>query len=275
MAKTFPKLQHYWREWCLGLETIADKRGCRVALPSLTTHASDAFGPGTMRVALAHPICLLNAPPKGSSHVAASSEKCLTIFIDGELFVPSELPSRLLHSSCSVSFYRHETTDDTTAFRARLVDTSHFDMEKADSPSPFHPVLHAQRGFRDDNLGLCRQAVVVADRGIDVEKVVLDCGDAGHIARNPYLRLPTPQLDIFSVSAIIAADYFCSGGHSSSDPGVKTRFQDLLGLLAGEKNLAREGGMAKRLFEKFNAAGHACVAHWYEEHGVAEMATAA
>lgn len=266
MAKTVARLSQYWSQWSAGLTAIADKRGCRIAMPQLTSHNDNSIEQGAIRIGLAHPICLLNAPPKGSSHVSSSSSKRLTIFIDGQLFISAGEPARLLHSACSISFFQHEPTGDTSEFKARLVDTAHFDMEKLDNVSAFHPVLHAQRGFRTDNLERCKQAIAAAGRDIDVQKIVLDYEDVPDLVRNPYLRLPTPQLDVFSVSTIIAADYFCSEGHNRQDPGVKTRFQHLLTLLAGDRNFTRAGGMSQRLFGRFQQSGYACVAHWYEEY---------
>jgi hypothetical protein len=104
----------------------------------------------------------------------------------------------------------------------------------------------------------------------------------------PYLRLPTPQLDLFSVMTIVAADFFCNAGDANRDrdidrnarhrrgrngaarhdrTNVVERFASLLDLLRKPENIARAGTASVALFARMKTDDYISTGHWYPEWG--------
>jgi hypothetical protein len=98
--------------------------------------------------------------------------------------------------------------------------------------------------------------------GVHVDRANISF-DRPPLAGTPYLRLPTPQMDLFSVMTMVIADFFCNGG--DRNPKVRDQFQAILGWLVHENNAAREGVAAGVIRERSQSGGFTSSAHWYPE----------
>jgi hypothetical protein len=256
--KHIKKLQRYWQDWEPKLTSLMrDRGGARLSFPA--TLVEKRRGDSTVTLAPSFPICIHNAPQKASSKKRGTSHK-LTILINGsfELTHTEDHPC-LKTASCNVTFLRCEQlTGDS--LRLDLIDALHFDIEP--EGKSFHPIFHAQRGRSLDD-ETCRQALSDVTH-ISVDKIQFAEPNPA-IFGTPYLRLPTPQLDVFSVITMIVADYFCNSGDIQRGSNVKDLFADLLKFLTNSRNIVREGPTSQTLKARVHTEPHISAAHWYPE----------
>ena len=121
----------------------------------------------------------------------------------------------------------------------------HYDMDEV---SPGHPVFHAQ--FRTQ----AAMASVIEDRF----RLRFDssCEDMSQgLLRN--VRVPTAQMDIFSVITQIGADHLLA---KTSGPEVRTAF----GRLRGACDFFLGAGARAAYLSKFPASHCYRSTHWYE-----------
>lgn len=261
--KHIGNLLRYWQDWDTKLKSVIRDRsaGARLSFPQTLKEIGRTDK--TITLAPSAPICIHNAPQKASSRKRGASHK-LTILIHGsfDLALTEDHPC-LQTASCNVTFYNCEQKGDDS-IKLNLVDALHFDIEP--QGKAFHPVFHAQRGTSLDE-DTCRRALSEVTH-ICAEKIEIATPDHT-VLGTPYLRLPTPQLDVFSVITMVVADYFCNPGDSEkkSDqgPNVKELFTDLLKLLTNSKNIVREGVPSQTLKARLHVEPHMSAAHWYPE----------
>jgi len=262
MAKNFALLQRYWQEWNTPLDTIVKTSGAGARL---------YFPPGLKEVGKENgltiikpytPICIYDAPQKGSSKKRGPSHR-LIIVIDGTFKLAAELDRPcLMGASCNVTFLSktHESDD---ALRVKIIDALHFDVEDAENSTAFHPIFHAQRGLGTTSEA-CREVLQHITHG-NIANIEVDLLDEDHVLSNPNFRLPTPQLDLFAVVTMVAADYFCNPNEKIKSTGGIERFRSVLNLLAHDKNLVMQGNSAMTLKRRMWGADNICAAHWYPE----------
>lgn len=256
--KHIGKLQRYWQEWGTKLTPlIRDKAGARLVFPdSLIEKKRDdiivTMGPSA-------PICIYNAPEKASSSRRGASHK-LTILIDGSFDLLHEEDHPCMKSArCNITFLRCEQLG-RDSIKLELVDALHFDIEP--DGKAFHPIFHAQRGASLDE-ATCRQTLSNVTH-IGIEHI--EIATPNHVVfGTPYLRLPTPQLDVFAVMTMVMADYFCNAGDIKRGSNIQDLFADLLKLLTNSKNIVREGPSSQVLKTRLHGEQHMSAAHWYPE----------
>jgi hypothetical protein len=270
-------LYQYWYKWESKLKTLVEARRARLIFPAIREKQGtrDLASPGVLTFDLESPICILDAPQKGSSQ---RNTKRMHILIDGTFkFAESGGHPCLLHASCNVTLFdRHENDADGT-LDVVLADALHFDVESPDAQGKrkgFHPFFHVQRGISHDDQRV--KEVFAAATKKDVTEVRVDQTARDRIG-HPYLRIPTPQLDLFAVMTMIAADCFCNPGdadpmpaaRAASQAGTETRaellFADLLKLLTEGSNVVREGTTARALITRVTQSNLMSAGHWYPE----------
>jgi len=187
----------------------------------------------------------------------------VTIVIDGSFKLTAAPASPcLMGASCSIIFLSQEHNGDK--LKVKMLDAMHFDVENVSNPTPFHPIFHAQRDTARTTAQECRD-VLDKTTHVGVENIEIEMFSEERVRSNPYFRLPTPQLDLFAVVTIVAADYFSNPGDTGKDSYTVDLFQKVLKLLADEKNIVRQGHAAECLNKRFNDAKNICAANWYPE----------
>lgn len=261
MTKNLAPLQRYWQQWASPLKTIVTMGGAKLHFPMHLKIDSEEDGLFIVKPVSA--ICIHNAMQKASSRKRGESHR-LTIIIDGSFKLTADsTPPCLMGANCSITFLSQVPSGGSGKLKVQMVDALHFDVESAAKATPFHPIFHAQRGIgttQDE----CRKLIHEITHD-DLANIDVELTDEMHILSNPYFRLPTPQLDLFAVVTMVAADYFSNPGDANKDNNAVDRFRSVLNLLAHEKNIVRQGHAALCLNKRFNDAKNICAANWYPE----------
>ncbi len=278
---TTTMLQRYWQQWEPKLEALVKDKGAKLTFPAgLIQEKGSRDGTAILRPKM--PVCISNAPEKASSRRAGKQ----VILIDGsfEVNVADKAP-HLVKPTCNVTIFRSEELP-TEKLTLDLVESMHFDMEAPfddEDRKQFHPIFHAQRG---ESLTADRCKEVLGEvYHLGPEQIHIEVKNKAVIG-TPYLRLPTPQLDLFSVMTIVAADFFCNAGDAQRDrriddaqrknggrlgsarhdrSNVVDRFVSILDLLRKPENVARAGDSSLALFTRITKDDHISTGHWYPE----------
>jgi len=173
---------------------------------------------------LPYSICIYGIPRKLSNK---DSDK-LAIFIDGNYELEQDKEENLRRIKSSIAYYKVKS--QKTA-ELSLLDAYHFDF--FDSPpnghAP-HPIFHAQRNFR---FGVAeprfRSALESTPAIKDVTIKPTTEPEQSKLFQLGSLRIPTPQMDIFNLGAVVVADQLV-GNDSDKRWG---QFQQLLSTIHG------------------------------------------
>ncbi len=156
----------------------------------------------SIQVKLPYSICIYGIPRKLSSN--KGSDK-LAVFIDGNYELEQNKEENLRRIKSSIAYYKVKS--QKTA-ELSLLDAYHFDF--FDSPpnghAP-HPIFHAQRNFRFDDAE--PRFVNALQRTPAIKDVTIKpttASEQSKLFQFGSLRIPTPQMDIFNLSAVVAAD---------------------------------------------------------------------
>lgn len=246
----------YWREWEQKLRGPIARSGSKLIFPALKQSNVDGYSVFQP----AKPVGIYNAPQKSSSKKRGSSHK-QTILIDGSFRLRTEDGSpSMVSGACNVTIF--DTKEEpNTSVRMMPVEFVHFDMESYEAPTPYHPIFHVQRGMSNKLTDAIVKDVVFEFTKVDRTNISIDTYD--HLY-TPYLRMPTPQMDMFSVFALIIADFFSNSG--DTNPNVREQFQSVLKYLRDSKNKAREGFASQLLHKRCVDAAYTSCAHWYPEY---------
>jgi hypothetical protein len=256
--ESFGLFKRYWKDTGQRVDALVRRRtGARAYIPNPIQFQD--IGEGCFKLAFDAPAFFYNVPQKGSSTKAGSSHR-QAIFVDGA-FTVCEIDNRVMLANASCNLEIYETREIAgESFTLRLVDAMHFDME-SDKQSAFHPMFHVQRGASATITKDMIISKVAEITHLDKEKIQFD---EGNIPLGlSYVRLPTPQMDYFSVLATITADFFCSEGQS--DRNTKDEFRVLLRSLLSSKNITRDGRSSQALCRRWNADLPFGASHWYAE----------
>lgn len=272
-------LQRYWQEWQPKLEPLVKAKGARLHFPTILRQVSGSET--TVIIKPEQPVCIYNAPEKASSRRAGKQ----ILFIDGsfEVQIEDKAP-HLVKPTCNITIFK-STEVAMQSLDLEIVEAIHFDMEMPfgdKNCKQFHPIFHAQRG---ESLTPERCREVLSNLfHLNPQQIHIEMQKA--VLGTPYLRLPTPQLDLFSVMTMVAEDYFCNAGDAQRDrmqdermttrgggggqarhdrSNVVERFVALLELLCKPDNIAREGISSRALLQRIAVADHLSTGHWYPE----------
>lgn len=245
--------QRFWRDYLNRLDKIVSAQGARLVAPDQLQFVTR--DDGSQWVSLLEPVMLYNTPYKAGSRKGTAKR---AIFVDGTFcFRNDDTGAELLGASCNLLVYdTQEVAGESYALA--LVDSLHFDMEKAQAQKDFHPMFHVQRGYSTlISPHKVRERARFATK-LTPEKVTLD--DRAQSVEN--LRLPTPQMDLLSVLSTVVADFFC---HEDSSRAEKDAFYELLKALMDVKNPALCGSSAQVLERRWGVRPPFAAAHWYRE----------
>lgn len=261
----------YWQNWQGKLDTILRSRGAKLTYPDVQEVDRDKV---SRTYGLSHPVCIRDAPQKAS---ASRRAKRIHILIDGtfRLEEASDHPC-LKHASCNITLF-DPTEQDDGSLDLLLIDALHFDVEspeKEGSRRRFHPFFHVQRGISHDDEVV--KAVFSKATRLNADDIRVDQSAKDSIG-HPYLRIPTPQLDLFSVMTMVAADCFCNAGDAeaearsgrttpkAADTNIEALFVSLLQLLTQSTNVVRETDTAQMLTQRVIDKQWMSAGHWYPE----------
>jgi hypothetical protein len=248
----------YWQEWEKKLKDVAKRGAATLEFPRLSGPAQDDAGFFVYKPA--SPLVLHDVRHKGSSGKPGR----FSIFIDGSFKFRKENGAWLMASAgANISIFELSTKDEDVT--ATLFDALHFDFEEADAQKPFHPIFHVQRGGNGRLTDDVVKALIQAHRGaLSVVSV-----EQGKIPGSHHLRIPSPQLDYFSVLVMVIADFFCNPEEKDPSKNMAVLFKDILTHLCDDRNIARQGIAAQALFKRNEGRGWATSADWYAESVVA------
>ncbi|KQY85964.1 hypothetical protein [Pelomonas sp. Root1444] len=268
------RIHLFWQQWERALRIIFETRGAQLDFPPMQ-EKQNGKTPHLRVLELAKPICILNAPQKASMQRRL---KRMHILIGGSFFIEDQGDHPcLIDAKCNITLFQPTENDDGTV-TLELVDALHFDVEAHDANGKhkrFHPFFHVQRGLSHSDEAV-RQAIADAE-GRDQADYVVD-QTAQKTIGVPHLRVPTPQLDIFAVLTMVAADCFCNGGDAERDEKARQRnappaaqtnvealFANLLQLLTKTSNVVREGRTSVALRDRVTGGSLMSAAQWYPE----------
>lgn len=256
MAREFDTFHRYWMDWEARLKPLIRRHEAQLLFPNRLSETTK--DDGSIDLSPAHPICIANAPQKAATGKRGPSHRN-TLVIDGGFHLrPSVAAPYLVQGRCSLSVFSTTIRDDGGRDLVEI-DAMHFDMEKADRPTAYHPIFHVQRDV-DSKLDQAKLKQAVANLARTTpDKIFLE--------RSPglgtqHLRLPTPQMDLFAVLTAVVADFFCNG--ADKDAKVKTQFGAVLEHLKHPSNAARNGFASRELMQRSNEIWP-CPAAWYPE----------
>jgi hypothetical protein len=254
------RFAQYWPKWERTLKELVTKKSARLLFPSLMGPQIENEGQEVRKYYFDKPLLIYNAPSKSSS----KKKGVYAIFIDGHFsFVNNDDTLTMSQTAANVTFYEIEQQSGN-AVHLKLFEALHFDMELASRQTPYHPIFHVQRGTSNTLTERVIRDAIIEQAGFEDANITIDNHDQ---IGSPYLRLPTPQLDYFSVIVMIIADFFCNPAESAASSQTMTKFSELIKLLLDSQNVAKHGASAQVLYQRFNLAHCATSAHWYAEYG--------
>jgi len=253
--KCIASFRQRWDNWRMLLETLVEEPSGRFICP---TSRELKFLPQkhvrSIQVKLPYPICMYGIPMKLNSK---NSEK-IAIFIDGDFELEQNKEENLRRVKSSIAYYK--VTGKST-FKLSLLDAYHFDFYDS-SPNGHapHPVFHAQRDIR---LGEAETRFTEALQSAPVSEGVTltrtKDSDKAKMFQLGNLRIPTPQMDIFNLGAVVAADQLV--GHDSDSRWG--HFQKLLEIIHGKNGDAHLIKVPDQHNAKIYVRPRKNVADWY------------
>lgn len=252
----------FWRRWRQYLSSMVLANGGILLCPIDDDLYFEDWDAG-YKVSLKWPICFRAIPHKGNS----SKSHGLVVFIDGSFkFSFSEGvddSSRLISVESNVAFFKAKATEEGVFLN--LVDAYHFDhfVEDPVTSAP-HPVFHAQRNIRPDVVFQRFDTCLNSDPENTMRLGPFDQHEKDRLFGLKTFRLPTPQVDLFSLSAIIAADHLvdkCS--HDS--PHYKS-FKAFVRHISESKSSITNVNHQPNVYAQAARAENRFVWQWYSSH---------
>nr|WP_315489935.1 hypothetical protein [uncultured Rhodoferax sp.] len=207
----------FWTTWRKYLNAMVDAKGAKLLCPA-SENIKFAEIPNGFTAKPKWPICFQALPQKGNSTTANHK---LVVFIDGSFTFltnaanPPEI--HLVGVDSNVAFFKPKS--EGKGISLELLDAYHFDHFVEDPKLSIpHPIFHAQRNIRGDDLFPQFTESLNSDPN---NSMVI--GNVAQEQKNALFglktfRLPTPQIDLFSLSAIIAADHLVDKCSHDSTP---------------------------------------------------------
>lgn len=214
--------QNFWTRWRKYLDVMVQAKGAKLLCPGSDLLQFTKSENGYI-ASPAWPICFQTLPQKGTS---VSGAHRLVVFINGSFTfsthaaIPTE--TQLISVDSNVAFFRPEL--DNQKFTLDLIDAYHFDhfVEDPKLSAP-HPVFHAQRNIRGDDLFPKFQQALETNPNNNMIIGGVDQDRKNSLFGLKTFRLPTPQVDLFSLSAIIAADHLVDKCSHDSEQYINFR----------------------------------------------------
>lgn len=187
-----------WDKWRGLLEELVDTPHGRLVCPTSGELIIQDQN-NSVQIHMPYAICMHGVPMKPSS--GKSSQ--LAVFIDGNYELEAiNQDNELRRIKSSIAFYRMSGLRKKVL---ELLDAFHFDFWES---MPFehspHPVFHVQRSFRQvDSERRFRESL---SRTPALMKYTFSERDVSGLFKFGRFRIPTPQMDILNLGAVVAAD---------------------------------------------------------------------
>ena len=254
--------QNFWTIWRKHLTLLVGGANGKLLCPVKDEISFHAIENGYV-ASPQWPICFRAIPHKGNS----SGAHKLAVFINGSFRferVGDEPEARLIEIHSNVAFFKIRPKPQG-GFVLTLADAYHFDhfVEDPVTSAP-HPVFHAQRNIRPDEVLAQFRSTLNSDplNNMEVEDIQQAQKDALFGLKS--FRLPTPQLDLFSLSAIIAADHLVE--KCSHDSSTYKSFKDFLKLLKANKPSLTNVRHKRDVSADAARADNRFIWQWYSPH---------
>ena len=234
-SKKVSSFQRKWDSWKKLLASLADTSSSgKLICPDGKELSFEPVDNDMIRVTLPYAICFYAVPQKQKDANNITTSKPLAVFIDGYFCFSTSNEANLSDILSTVAFYRI-VSDQTNKRNLELVDAYHFDFFKGDvNKSSPHPVFHAQRNIHlDDMLPQFKKSLERYHDATEIEFKVVEQTEKDKLFGLKSFRVPTPQMDILNLGAVIAADQLVGHGNA------KTReiFNKLLSSIHGDNGM--------------------------------------
>jgi hypothetical protein len=256
------KFERLWKDWSTCLNVMVRDKGGILICPTSNDLLFD-LSERRLTATPKWPICFLNVPQKGNS---SGRGHRLSIFIDGTFSfaqLPVELAApQLVSVSSNIAFFKPNSEAGRTELA--LVEAYHFDHFNEDPKGSMpHPIFHAQRNIRPDTVFPKFQESLksVPDNAMTIEYISQERKDALFGLKT--FRLPTPQLDLFSLSAVVAADHLVD--RCAHDSQEYLRFKALLKCIGHQDSQGRVSHI-EPICADAAKADNRFVWQWYAQH---------
>lgn len=245
-----------WNKWRSYLQKLVEAHGGKLICPDgrelITVVEVQAK---SIKINLPYPICIYNIPKKLRSKGTAT----LSVFIDGRYELEEDPKDHIRRIASQVAFY--EMTPRTQPI-FKLLDAYHFDFFDLDDVTIHdpHPTFHAQREITISSSQPRFDSALnqlSGHRGHSYSN-----HSATHIStlfRLGSFRIPTPQLDILNLGAVVAADKLVGIGSQS----CWNDFQLLLNSIHGPDGQHHHVKNPKKHKARIYDAPRKQVADWY------------
>lgn len=216
--KKVSTFQRKWDSWKKLLASLADTSSSgKLICPDGKELSFEPVGNGVIRVTLPYSICFYAVPQKQKGASNITSSKPLAVFIDGYFCFGTDNDANLSDILSTVAFYRI-VSDQTNKKSLELVDAYHFDFFNGDvNKSSPHPVFHAQRNIHlNDVLPQFKKSLGKHHAANGIEFKEIDQPEKDKLFGLKSFRVPTPQMDILNLGAVIAADQLVGNGNAKT-----------------------------------------------------------
>jgi hypothetical protein len=216
------EFRKFWSEWRKILELLVKEENGTLCCPIAEEVTLTSTAKSCIDIKLPYPIGVINIRQKRNE-----SSKRLSIFFNGEISFGAPIVSAV-QTNVAI-FHTAEATDRASMKVLNLIDAYHFDFtSKALSTSQPHPNFHVQRNMRNDDYSMFETTLKKGQiRNVEIARLMPE--EKHMLFQNTRFRVPIRQLDLFSLSAVISADYLVDGSTTKQ----KALFEKLLKLLRG------------------------------------------
>lgn len=254
-----------WNTWKAHLDELVQANNGKLICPEgreLVKEYQEKAGDinGSIKINLPYPICLYNIPKK----TGRKGRETLTIFIDGNYELEEDPAEHIRRITSQVFFYE---LIPRTHPELRLLDAYHcdlFEAAKIKEHAP-HPAFHVQRELRASNIADIELRFNTALDQLSGKQVHSykhhTEKEISQLFRFGTFRIPTPQLDILNLGAVVAADKLV--GIEESSPKHWQNFQALLNTIHGSTGGYHHVKKPKKHDAKIFNNPRKQVADWY------------
>lgn len=257
------KFQAVWTAWKKYLSAMVEAKGGKLLCP-VAEDISFIELPTGYSAQPKWPICFKSLPQKGNS---GSSSHKLVVFINGSFTFENDeenpAESYLISADSNVAFFKPNTGTQTITLS--LLDAYHFDHFAEDPKTSMpHPVFHAQRNIRGDDLFPKFFQSLVSDHQNNMVIGELDQAVKNKLFGHKTFKVPTPQMDLFSLSAIIAADHLVE--NCSPESIAYKNFRAFLKYISAQQPAMVNVRHQQAVKAKAADAANRFVWQWYSNH---------
>jgi hypothetical protein len=186
-----------WDNWRALLQTLVEEPAGQLICPTSRELTFEETPCNSIQVKLPYSICMYGIPQKLNRRCTNK----IVVFIDGN-YELEQKEENLRRIKSSIAFYKVDGK------KLNLMDAYHFDFfdSLVEGHAP-HPIFHAQRDIRcnevEPRFNLALQNIPSLGH---VTLTLTDASKKSKLFQFGAFRIPTPQMDIFNLGAVVVAD---------------------------------------------------------------------